>query len=221
MPTPQPTLADQVMARLREEIIAGKLAPGTMVAEIPTAARLGVSRVPVREATRALERDGLLVFEPSGRCRVRELNARDFAEIYEIRMLLEVEAFRLAARFHTAEDVERLAANIAKMDRARSLAQVTLLDIEYHEWVLAAARQSRLLALWKMMRGQIQLFTATAQRELQLGRVNVQQTSVENHREGLRIIQSRCEIAAMEYARGHLNGWGEWLEKTNLEVESI
>ena len=220
MPTPQPTLADQVMARLREEIIAGKLAPGTMVAEIPTSVRFGVSRVPVREATRTLERDGLLVFEPSGRSRVRELTARDFAEIYGIRMLLEVEAFRLAARFHEAEDSERLAANIAKMERARSLAQVALLDIEYHEWVLAAARQSRLLDLWKTMRGQIQLFTATAQRELQLGRVNVQQTAVESHREGLKIIQSRCETTAMEFARAHLKGWGEWLDKTHLGVES-
>ena len=220
MPTLLPTLVDQVMVQLRDEMIAGKLAPGTMVAEIPTAVRLGVSRVPVREATRALERDGLLVFEPSGRCRVRELTARDFGEIYGIRLLLEVEAFRLAARSHTAEDVERLAANIAKMERARSLAQVTVLDIEFHEWVLAAARQSRLLDLWKTMRGQIQLFTATAQRELQLERVNVQQTAVENHREGLKIIQSRCETTAMEFARAHLKGWEEWLEMTRLGVES-
>jgi len=209
------------MVQLREEIIAGKLAPGTMVAEIPTGERLGVSRVPVREATLAPERDGLLVFEPSGRCRVRELTVRDFAEIYGIRMLLEVEAFRLAARFHSAEDVERLAANVAKMERARSLAHVTLLDIEFHEWVLVASRQSRLLDLWNSMRGQVQLFAPTAQRELQLGRVIVQQTIVENHRAGLKIIQSLCESTAMEFPRTHIKGWEEWLEKAHLGMKSI
>ena len=50
--------------------------------------------------------------------------------------------------------------------------------------------------------------------------VNVQQTAVENHREGLKVIQSRCETTAMEFARAHLKGWEEWLEMTRLGVDS-
>ena len=72
------TLGDGVARRLREEIISGNLLPGAMLAEIPTAERLGVSRVPVREALLVLERDGLLVFDERGRCRVRTLTARRF-----------------------------------------------------------------------------------------------------------------------------------------------
>ena len=67
------TLADHVVERIRNEIISGVLSPGTMLAEIPTAQRLEVSRVPVREAFRELGHDGLLVFEANGRCRVRTL----------------------------------------------------------------------------------------------------------------------------------------------------
>ena len=68
------TLSDGVAGQLREEIISGNLPPGAMLAEIPTAERLGVSRVPVREALLVLERDGLLVFDERGRCRVRALH---------------------------------------------------------------------------------------------------------------------------------------------------
>src|SRR5262245_32598413 len=86
------TLAAIVVARLREEIIAGELSGGEMVAEIPTANRLGVSRVPVREAISVLEREGLLVSEKRGRSSVRLLSPRDMEEISEARMLLEGES---------------------------------------------------------------------------------------------------------------------------------
>jgi len=214
---PRLTLADQVMVQLREEIIAGKLAPGTMVAEIPTAVRLGVSRVPVREATLALEREGLLVFEPSGRCRVRSLDARDFEEIYEIRLLLECEVFRLAAIRRTDAQIAILERNIAQMERAKSIAKVSLLDIEFHELMLQAADNSRLTRLWEIMRGQIQLFTASLQRQANDLTADVRETSVEGHRECLSIIISRDSERAADTARRHLETWRKWLLTNNCE----
>ena len=208
------TLADTVAQQLREEIVGGQLAPGSMVAEIPTAQRLGVSRVPVREATLVLERDGLLVFEARGRCRVRTLTARDFNEIYSVRLLLEVEAFKLAACNHTSDDLIRLEANIKLMARARSLARMTLLDIEFHDLILEAGRQTRLQHLWRVMRGQIQLFTAALQREYNQAKSTGPETTVASHLEALRIIKSRHEQAAEECARRHLKSWEDWMRTT-------
>lgn len=195
------TLADVVVAQLREEIISGKLGGGTMIAEIPTAERLGVSRVPVREALLVLEREGLLVFEQRGRCRVRTLTPRDMEEISAVRRLLEGESFRLAARHHTADDLVKLEANLDQMSRARTLARITLLDIEFHDLIVAAARQSRLQHLWQVMRGQIQLFTAELQREFEQKMQTVREVTLATHRKCLRVIRSRKEDAALEYGR--------------------
>lgn len=208
------TLAEVVANQLREEVISGQLPGGSMLAEIPTAERLGVSRVPVREATLVLERDGLVVFEGRGRCRVRTLTTQDFYEIYGVRLLLEVEAIRLAAANHTAEDLIALEANIQQMSKARSLPRMTLIDIEFHDLIVQASQQTRIQHLWRTMQGQIQLFTAALQRELNQVTSAVREAATKSHIECLQMIKARDEAAAMQAAREHLQPWEEWLRTT-------
>lgn len=215
------TLADGVIERLRQEIISGLLASGTMVAEIPTAQRLNVSRVPVREAMMVLEHDGLLVFEDNGRCRVRTLTARDFDEIYEVRLMLEAEAFRLAAVNHTLADIKTLRDCIRQMERARTLNRVTLLDIKFHDHIVEMSRQSRLLYLWKTMRSQVQLFTATLQREISSVITNVRDVSVEAHEKCVVGIESRDPDLARQCAIEHLEPWSKWLKTTRPEGGAV
>lgn len=210
------TLADNVVERIRNEIISGVLAPGTMLAEIPTAQRLEVSRVPVREAFRELEHDGLLVFEANGRCRVRTLTARDFDEIYNVRLMLETESFRLAALNHSEPDLKALRNNIRQLERVRSLNRMTLLDIEFHDQIMEMSRQSRLIHLWGVMRSQIQLFTAILQREISAIK-NIRDISIEAHEKCLRGIESRDPNLAKQCAIDHLEPWSGWLKSTRLE----
>lgn len=209
--SPRRTLADEVAGRLREEIISGQLPAGAVLAEIPTSERLAVSRVPVREATLVLEREGLLTFDGRGRCRIRTLTASDLDEIYDVRLLLERECFRLAAMRRTTEQLAEMEANIEQMARARSLARVTLLDIEFHDLVVKAAAHSQWAHLWDMTRGQIQLFTASLQRELNEITSAVRETSVMAHRECLDVIQTQREDAAADCATKHLRIWRQWL----------
>jgi DNA-binding GntR family transcriptional regulator len=214
-------LADDVIEQIRRDIISGALPPGTMVAEIPTAQRLNVSRVPVREALMVLEHDGLLVFEENGRCRVRTLTACDFEEIYEVRIMLEAEAFRLAALNHTSADMKSLRDCIRQMERARTLNRVTLLDIEFHDRIVEMGRQSRLLYLWKTMRSQIQLFTAILQREISSMITNVRDVSVEAHVKCVSGIESRDPDLARQCAIEHLEPWSKWLKTTRPEGGAI
>ncbi len=215
------SLADAVIQRLRQEIISGRMAPGTMVAEIPTAQRLDVSRVPVREALMVLEQDGLLVCEDNGRCRVRTLTTRDFDEIYGVRLMLESESFRLAATAHTQADLQSLRDNLRQMARAKSLHRVTVLDIEFHDRIMQISRQSRLMHLWRVMLSQIQLFTATLQREISSVSTNVQDVSLEAHEHCLRGIESGDPDLARRCAIDHLEPWNEWLKSTRPESRAL
>ena len=83
------SLSDSAAARLRSEILGGVVGPGNLLAESAVAQRLGFSRVPVREALFALEREGLVEFSTTGRAYVKDLTPHDFEELYVLRLALE------------------------------------------------------------------------------------------------------------------------------------
>ena len=99
----QPTLRDQVAARLRSSIIEGALKPGTRLVERELCEQLGVSRPSVREALRQLENEGLITNAPNRGPMVVVVSEKAAAEIYEVRSALEGLAARLFARNASAE----------------------------------------------------------------------------------------------------------------------
>ena len=108
------------------------------------ARELGVSRVPVREALFALERDGLVEFSETGRAYVKELSPHDFEELYVLRLTLEPVAARLAAPA-LRKDASALEKNIEATLQESSLISVTHLDLDFHEIILEACGNVRLL----------------------------------------------------------------------------
>jgi len=104
--------SDRAYSALREKILDGDLAPGTVLAEVDQAARLGVSRTPLREALARLASDGL-VSPHSGRgVVVTEVSVDRVAELFEVRGALEEQAARLAARRRDPAVFERLQAEL-------------------------------------------------------------------------------------------------------------
>ncbi|MBB2493543.1 GntR family transcriptional regulator [Aquipseudomonas ullengensis] len=87
----------RVLSVLRKMIADGELSGGERVAEIPTAERLGVSRMPVRMAFRALEQEGLLIRRGARGFAVRQVTAEGLAGAVEVRGVLEGLAARQAA----------------------------------------------------------------------------------------------------------------------------
>jgi DNA-binding GntR family transcriptional regulator len=197
--SPASTLADQVAGVLREEIIAGRIAPGAKIAEQATADRLGVSRVPVREATILLEREGLLVRSATGRRRVRLLHDHDLVEIAELRLTIEPRLAALAAEHHTAADAAALGRNLQALDRASTAARISLLDAEFHDLVAEASHQSRLAEVWRMMRGQILLLIAETQRRLPQSLAVTHDSTLAHHRAIWELIRQRKAQAAADY----------------------
>lgn len=118
-------LSDEVAAHLREAIMTGALRPGTFIRLDETAARLGVSITPVREALLTLRGEGMVALEPRRGYVVQPLSRQDVADIYWLQATIAKELVTSAAERLTSEQIdeldeanERLAAAVTAGDPA-------------------------------------------------------------------------------------------------------
>lgn len=210
-PTASPaSRTDSATAALRRQILSGEASPGDLLAESAVARRLGVSRVPVREALFTLEREGLVEFSGTGRAYVKELTPRDFEELFVVRLALEPLAARLAAPA-LRQDAARLLDNLAATRRARSVREVTRLDLEFHELILAASGNTRLLRLWRSMRGQLDLWLGRLHHSHQMQTRETLRETVEAHEAILECLRTQPPSDCERLMRQHIFGWREWL----------
>lgn len=100
--------SSRVASWLRDAILDGVRAPGSRLIERDLAGEFGVSRVPVRDALKMLDAEGLVELRPRTWAVVREFTASDLADLDEVRQVLEPMAFRLAAQRHRRDGLERL-----------------------------------------------------------------------------------------------------------------
>ncbi len=105
--------SDRAYSTLRDEILEWKLAPGTMLAEVEQAARLGVSRTPIREALARLGAEGLVESLPGRGVVVAAASADSAVELFEVRVALETTAAALAAQRRDPRVFEQLRAEFA------------------------------------------------------------------------------------------------------------
>lgn len=89
--------SEKAYQALLDEIVDGTLTPGTVLAEVEQAARIGVSRTPLREALSQLRKDGLIEPQAGRGLIVTAISVDDIVELYELRQPLEQQAARLAA----------------------------------------------------------------------------------------------------------------------------
>jgi DNA-binding GntR family transcriptional regulator len=108
--------SDRAYAALLDEIQGGALGPGTVIGEVEQAARLGVSRTPLREAIGRLVADGLVVQQSPRVTVVSGIDADDIRELFEVRRALEETAARLAAARGDTTAFAALAAEFSEAD---------------------------------------------------------------------------------------------------------
>ncbi len=112
------SIEQRVARELRLLIGGGQLPEGTQLVGRDLALRFGVSQTPVRAGLSQLERDGFVVFGPTGRAFVRRLTREDFEEIYYARYGLEGLAARLGAAAVGTAEVDRMGEVLAELRRA-------------------------------------------------------------------------------------------------------
>ena len=136
---------------LRVAILDGRLAPGRRLKEAEIAEAFKISRTPVREALRTLQREGLVVVTPNRGVAVRRYTARELSEIYELRALLEGLGARRAAGAAGRVQLERLRASCARFSALRRedapVVELVRENAAFHELVLATAGSEKLLSM--------------------------------------------------------------------------
>ena len=142
MQTPDPTRAnrsDVAFARLKGDILANRLMPGTVLPEPDVAARLGMSRTPVREALIRLEADGLIELIPRRGLRVLPIFPDDMREIYALLEVLEAE---VAAELAEAATIP---GGLAPLEAANDAMEAALEQGDLDAWAAADDRFHRAL----------------------------------------------------------------------------
>ena len=147
---PAESLADQAVAAIRAAIRDGTLRAGRLYSAYQVASHLGVSRSPVREALMRLAEAGMVAFERNRGFRIVIPGAADIAEIFQLRLLLEVPAVRQAAKRAPPGLVTGLAAELSQMRAAAAGHDEALFmrhDQRLHRLILETAGNARLTAL--------------------------------------------------------------------------
>lgn len=144
---PRASLASQVLVAIRNAIVHGELTPGSLHSVARLAKDLGVSRSPVREALISLADQGMVAFERNRGVRILATDAHDLAEVFSLRLLLEVPAAYAAAEVLDRDGVERLRDALGTEEAFVAAPTLTLQlegDAAFHRVILEAAGNRRL-----------------------------------------------------------------------------
>jgi DNA-binding GntR family transcriptional regulator len=158
-------LAAQVADRVVDAIADGRLTSGQRLIESELAAALGISRIPVREALRELESQGLLVSRPHRGIRLVAFDAAWQQQLYEMRVALERVSWRHAAAAYRREPARltRLDALIERMREAVEAGDrqaVNRTDIAVHEALCEESGSPLLMTLWRAIRRHVLIVLA-------------------------------------------------------------
>lgn len=132
--------------KLMAAIRAGEYRPGDRLREVEVATRLSLSRTPVREALRRLEAENIIEHRPRIGAVIRTLSRAEVVELYEMRLVLESTAARMAAKHAIAAEVDALAALNDQIAAAvQDPADAAAVNQQFHRSIYLAARNRFLL----------------------------------------------------------------------------
>lgn len=151
-------LRDVVFSTLREAILRGDLKPGERLMELQLAAKLGVSRTPIREAIRMLQQEGLAVTIPRKGAQVAAMTEKDVADVLLIREALEILAAQIACDNISSECLDALEENVKEFEKAlktTDIKQIVQTDMDFHDMIYNSAGNPTLVTILNNLREQI------------------------------------------------------------------
>ena len=154
------SMENEILYRMREAIVSGKIEPGAHLNETDIAKQMAVSRIPVREALKKLEQEGLVVRLPNKGCFVTSFTEQDIKEVFSLRASLESMAYEWAIPKLTPQDIQKLKHLIEQQEQAirnQDYDELASLDMHFHEYICIKAEHSRLLKTWYEQHAQCQM----------------------------------------------------------------
>jgi DNA-binding GntR family transcriptional regulator len=161
-PVQRRTVTDAVADALRQRILAGDLREGENLRQDALADELGVSRIPIREAFRQLEAEGLVTILPHRGAVVSTLSLDEIAELFDLRALIEPDLLKRAIPRMTPADTAAAAGILAEYERSLSALDVHAwgeLNSRFHAALYRPAGRARSLALAGSLLGNTDRYT--------------------------------------------------------------
>jgi DNA-binding GntR family transcriptional regulator len=203
------TVTGQVVTALRDRILSGEYAEGEPVRQDAVAADLGVSRIPVREALRQLEAEGLVTFNPHCGAVVSTLSLSEIEELFDLRGLVESELMKEAVPRLTADDLARADTILEAYEAAfarRDVGEWGALNWRFHSTLLSAANRPLTLGLLQKLHNQSDRYT-----RMQLALTHGESTATSEHQEIAAAARARQADRASSLLRAHIVSAGRSL----------
>lgn len=140
-------LSARIADELRRAVLSGRMRPGMRVRQELLARDFGASRIPVREALKQLENEGLVVLAPNRGAWIADVNSEETIEIYKIREVVEPLAMRESVPQLTDADIASLDDTVRTLEQVTNLEEYIQLDRQFHLRTYSRARMPQLLAM--------------------------------------------------------------------------
>jgi len=197
-------LREVVFLTLRKKILKGELAPGERLMEVQLAEKLGVSRTPIREAMRMLEKEGLVVMRPRRGAQVAQISLRDLNDVLEVRKTLEMLAIRKACARMKSSDIAAMKQAAGRFEKLVAsdgeLTEMAEADESFHQSIYEGARNARLTQILENLREQMYRF-----RFEYLKDEKIRRSLVEEHRAIAAAVEGKNEEEAIRLIARHIN----------------
>ncbi|MDR3466990.1 MAG: GntR family transcriptional regulator [Xanthobacteraceae bacterium] len=140
-------LSSRIADEIRSSVLSGEMPPGMRIRQELLAAKYGASRIPVREALKQLENEGLVVLAPNRGAWIADVNSEESIEVYKIREVVEPLAIFESVPNLTEADIAALGGMINELERTTTLERYLQLDREFHLSTYSRARMPQLQAM--------------------------------------------------------------------------
>ena len=209
LPIQRQTLTSMTVDALRERILRGVFPAGEPLRQDALAAELGVSRIPVREALRQLEAEGLVTFNPHRGAIVSTLSPDEIAELFELRASIESDLLRRAIPRMMPEDLARAREILDGYERALRTGEVAAwgaLNWQFHSTLYAPAGRLFTMSVVQKLHQHSDRYL-----RMQLALTHGESRANDEHRAILNAVRRRDSRKACQLMRDHILGAGRSL----------
>jgi len=209
---PRTSLASAVADKLREMIIRGEIQEGEQLRQDAIASDFQVSRIPVREAMRQLEAEGLITIVPHKGGVVSALSPEEIEELFDIRVLLESEVLKLSIPNLTEDDFKQAEAILQTYEKAlwkeEEVGTWGRLNWQFHSILYSRANRPRFMSMIQTINNNGDRYT-----RLQLYLTHAFERAKQEHRMLLELCRERNTAAACELLERHIHNAGRMLKE--------
>jgi DNA-binding GntR family transcriptional regulator len=211
------TLSSLVAEELERMIIRGELQAGDRINESALAQMFSISRGPIREACRSLEKSNLVRVVTNRGVFVREMSVAQAAEIYDVRAHLFGLAGRLAASRISLREVSELRAMVAEMQGAKDIDTYYPLNVTFHARLVELSGNKRVAELYNALSKELHLFRRRGLVE--------HDSMVLSNQEHMRIVEAlrdhSCDLSERTMADHVLAGKARLLERVKDQGSQV